>query len=137
MRARFMLPRGVLSTVECPVASKYTASAASRGSCDFARTVRREIVVNDDSASFHSIFAFSIRQHVDAACATKVSGLFATGRLRILRVLKSRIGDRAFELFVLVIVPSKMIYTGIRTQYIFIVDKELLNETRIDADSVA
>jgi hypothetical protein len=51
-RARFMLPRGVLSAVEFNVTSKYTASSASGGRCDFGisglevRTVQRRAAVS-------------------------------------------------------------------------------------------
>jgi len=43
-RARLMLPRGVLSAVEFPVTSKYTASLASVVSCDFGSKESRATV---------------------------------------------------------------------------------------------
>jgi hypothetical protein len=61
-RARLMLPRGMLSGVECPVTSKYVASPASRGSCDFDRRESRATVWKGASASFHSTLAFSIQK---------------------------------------------------------------------------
>src|SRR5580658_2347475 len=61
-RARLMLPTGVLSGVECPVTSKYIASASSGWSCDFDKSVSRASVWKGASASFHSILAFSIQK---------------------------------------------------------------------------
>ena len=57
-----MLPRGLLSDVECPVTSKYVASPASSGSSDFDRRESRATVWKGASASFHSTLAFSIQK---------------------------------------------------------------------------
>jgi hypothetical protein len=61
-RGRLMLPRGMLSGVECPVTSKYVASPASKGSCDFDRRESRTTVWKGASPSFHSTLAFSIQE---------------------------------------------------------------------------
>src|SRR5580693_3639461 len=61
-RARLMLPTGVLSGVECPVTSKYIASAASGWNCDFDKRVSLAMVWKGASTSFHSILAFSIQK---------------------------------------------------------------------------
>src|SRR5450631_54925 len=61
-RARLILPTGLLSGVELPVTSKYTASLASADNCEFSISESLATLWNGASASFHSTLAFSIQK---------------------------------------------------------------------------
>src|SRR6202158_281408 len=61
-RARLILPTEVLSGVEFPVTSKYTASLSSGESCEFGTRVSFATAWKGACASFHSTLAFSIQK---------------------------------------------------------------------------